>query len=96
MNLEGYAILEKKKNVKLLCFRGGYSLKSLISSQNCSGVEIISLLNKELNLTNRDLKIKGNHNYVLHRVTLKNQNFICSKLNIFFRGFIDGILIVKH
>lgn len=96
MILEGYAILNEKESLKLLCFRGGYSLKSLISANIYSGSEIVNLLSKELNLTNRYLKIKETENYMLYKVTLKKQNLIFDKLSIFLRGFINGILVIKN
>jgi len=95
MKLKAYSISKNRNSLKLLCFRGGFSLNDLISTELLSGEAIIKKLEAEMGISNRELKISQNNVYTFSTLSLKKRNSFIQKIGDLFRSYIGGILLVK-
>lgn len=93
--MKGYAILNEKESLKLLCFRGGFFIKKIVSlRENISGKSLANHMEKELDLLNIDLGIAEDQKYKFYELELKPlPSYLCRFFNI-IRHFIGGILII--
>lgn len=94
MIIDGYGILEKRDNLKLLCFRGGFSLKGITSEESLSGGDILNKLKKELGVSMRELKISPEDTYTLCTLSLKKHSSLMERMGDLLRPYIGGILLV--
>lgn len=94
MIIDGYGILEKRDNLKLLCFRGGFSLKRITSEESLSGGEILNRFKEELGVSLRDLKISPEDNYTLCTLSLRKHSSFMERVGDLLRPYIGGILLV--
>ena len=95
--MKGYAILEEKENLKLLCFRGGFSIKQILNSNNnFSGENLTDHLKKELNTSNIQLRIDDNKKYKFYELELNTLPLYLNSFFKFLRTFIGGILITHE
>lgn len=92
--MKGYAVLTVTKNLKFLCFRGGFSIKKIIiSHENISGKTIIHHIKKELCISNIQLGIDVNKRYNVYELEVKTlPEYLNNFFNI-FRHFIRDVLI---
>jgi len=95
MLINGYGILEKKNNLKLLCFRGGFSVKRIASAESLSGEEIMKKLQEELGISSRDLRISQGDTYTLCSLSLKKHSSFLEKIGNLLRPYIGGVLLVN-
>ena len=95
MNIDGYGILEKKNNLKLLCFRGGFSLKRIASAESLSGEAILKKLQEEMGISSRDLRISQKATYTLCTLSLKKHSSLVERVGNLIRPYVGGILLVK-
>lgn len=92
--MKGYAILDEKESLKLLCFRGGFLISKITSlRENLSGKSLVNHMEKELDLLNMDLGIIEDQNYKFYEVELKTLPSFFHKFFSVIRHFIGGILI---
>ncbi|WP_028857648.1 hypothetical protein [Psychrilyobacter atlanticus] len=92
--MTGYAILNKKESLKLLCFRGGFFIKKIvILRENISGKSIVGHIEKELELSNIDLGIVENQKYKFYEVELAPLPLYLRNFFNLIRHFIGGSLI---
>ena len=94
MLIDGYGILEKNNNLKLLCFRGGFSVKRITSAESLSGGEIMKKLQKETGVSVRDLRISQGDTYTLCTLSLKKHSTFMEKIGDLLRPYIGGVLLV--
>lgn len=95
MLINGYGILEKKNNLKLLCFRGGFSVKRIASAESLSGEEIMKKLQEEFGISSRDLRISQGDTYTLCSLSLKKHCLFLEKIGNLLRPYIGGVLLVN-
>lgn len=92
--MKGYAILEEKENLKLLCFRGGFFIKQILNSNNnFSGENLTDHMKKELRVSNIRLGIDHNKKYKFYELELKTLPLYLNNFFKFLRTFTGGILI---
>ena len=94
MIIDGYGILEKNNNLKLLCFRGGFSVKGVASAESLSGGEIMKKLQEEIGVSVRDLKISREDTYTLCTLSLRKHSAFLKKIGDLLRPYIGGVLLV--
>jgi len=93
--MKGYAILRKKDNLKLLCFRSGFSIiKELSYNENFIGENINEYIKKELDTPNIRLDIDEDEKYEFYELELKELSLYLSRVFNILRRFIEGILII--
>lgn len=92
--MKGYAILNKKESLKLLCFRSGFFIKKIVNlHENVSSKSIVDQVGKELGLSNIDLGIAENQKYKFYELELTPLPSYLSKFFNIIRHFIGGSLI---
>lgn len=92
--MKGYAILNKKESLKLLCLRGGFQVKSIIDSkEDISGTNISNHIKNELNISNINMKINTDEYYTFYQLELKTIPLYFSCFFNCLGNFIGGILI---
>lgn len=95
--MKGYAVLNKKESLKLLCFRGGFFIKKIIySSDNLCGKSLTNRIKKELNISNIELGIDENQKYKFYELELKILPLYLNKFFNTLRHFIGGVLITTE
>ena len=92
--MKGYAILNKKESLKLLCFRGGFFIKKIVNlDENISSKSIVDHIEEELELSHMDLGIAENQEYKFYELELTPLPSYLSKFFNIIRHFIGGTLI---
>ena len=92
--MKGYAILEERENLKLLCFRGGFAVKQILNSNNnFLGENLTEYIKKELSVSNIKLGIDHNKKYIFYELELKTLPSYFNNFFKFLRTFTGGILI---
>ncbi|UUV18373.1 hypothetical protein NRK67_13920 [Fusobacteria bacterium ZRK30] len=92
--MKGYAILEERENLKLLCLRGGFSIEQVLNSNNnFLGENLSDHIKKELCISNIKLGIDNNKKYKFYELELKTLPLYLNNFFKFLRTFTGGILI---